>query len=362
MRMPKHRKSKTGARTRALVGEASRLKSLDTPPMQLSGAEEEPGEEEPREQQDGGTVDSVLSVARGARCPHSARASRLACVHGQCPLSQRCFRCCTCAVSGEIEDGVWANGVYATRSCRTGRRDRPRHPTRTGQEVSHRSLDAAARPALNDLLALTVPQDPGAIISVSAVPDQTTGRGYQDRSACWQCSFCRGELRAWVRSEGTTRTGGNEIKGGTSPNRPCACCGSAMEPNRATGPSAAIEYCHRCGREPLCACCSNFEFGWPPAIDMRWARLTFTAANAFPRTVAGVERVRLVTCCHCMGELGQEHEDPEQPLPITHGRPEGWRLCSQCVITMIRHGNGMRTWRHSCTRGGSQHAQTALVN
>ena len=257
---------------------------------------------------------------------------------------------------------MWANGVYATRSCRTGRRDRPRHPSRTGQEVNHRSLDAAARPALNDLLALTVPQDPGAIISVSAVPDQTTGRGYQDRSACWQCSFCRGELRAWVRSEGATRTGGNEIKVGTSQNRPCARCGSAMEPNRATGPSAAIEYCHRCGREPLCACCSNFEFGWPPAIDMRWARLTFTAANAFPRTVVGVERVRLVTCCHCMGELGQEHEDPEQPLPITHGRPEGWRLCSQCVITMITHGDGMRTWRHSCTRGGSQHAQTALVN
>ena len=155
-----------------------------------------------------------------------------------------------------------------------------------------------------------------------------------------------------------TRTGGNEIKGGTSPNRPCGCCGSAMEPNRATGPSAAIEYCHRCGREPLCASCSNFEFGWSPAIDMRWARLTFAAANAFPRTVAGVERVQLVTCCHCMGELGEEHEDPEQPLPITHGRPEGWRLCSQCVITMIRHGDGMRTWRHSCTRGGSQHAQT----
>ena len=237
--------------------------------MQLSGAEEESGEEEPREQQDGGIVDSVLSVPRGASCPHSG-ASRPACVHG-----------CFCAVSGEIEDDVWANEVSATRRCRTGRRDRPRHPSQAGL-VSHRSLDAASRPALSDLLALTVPQDPGAIISVSAVPDQTTGRGYQDRSAWdWQ------------------GISGNEIKCGTCPNRPCACCGSAFEDVQCSGichteinrircgqrcglgrghrgihccqgcllhpeprglpPLLAVflEHCHRCRREPLCASCSN---------------------------------------------------------------------------------------------------------
>ena len=73
------------------------------------------------------------------------------------------------------------------------------------------------------------------------------------------------------------------------------------------------------------------------------------------------ERSPVVTCCHCMGELGQEHEDPEQPLPITHGRPEGWRVCSQCVSIILRHDDWRRTWRYSCTRGGSQHAQAPLL-
>jgi len=145
-------------------------------------------------------------------------------------------------------------------------------------------------------------------------------------------------------------------RGGTSLNRRCACCSSAMEQNGAGDPVVAVEYCHRCDLEPLCAACSNYEFGLPEPRDMRWARLTLAAANAFPRTVDGIERPLQATCCRCLGVLGQEHISPEQPLPISCGRPEGWTACDQCRFNLVRLKGGRFFWRHSCTRDTSQHS------
>ena len=75
--------------------------------------------------------------------------------------------------------------------------------------------------------------------------------------------------------------------GGVSANRTCACCGTVMEQNEPDAPVVGTEYCSQCGREPLCAACANGVVGWPTPIDMRWARLTYRAANEFPRTAGG---------------------------------------------------------------------------
>ena len=69
-----------------------------------------------------------------------------------------------------------------------------------------------------------------------------------------------------------------------------------MEQNQPLHHVVVTDYCKLCGREPLCAACANFMFGWLAPIDMRWARLTYRAANAFPMLVAGVEHSRMVIC------------------------------------------------------------------
>ena len=147
---------------------------------------------------------------------------------------------------------------------------------------------------------------------------------------------------------------------GIATNRVCACCGSPMEQNRAYDSTVHVEYCHRCGREPLCAGCSYFEFGWPAAIDLRWARLTERALRIHRRTVRGQERSRLVTCCFCMHIVGDEHINPERPLPISDGRPEGWLHCDQCVLFARRHNNGALRWHHYCPRHGRQSGDTQV--
>ena len=82
-----------------------------------------------------------------------------------------------------------------------------------------------------------------------------------------------------------------------------------------------------CGREPLCRSCANFER--PVGTDVRWTILTAMANEAaavgrMRRTVAGVERAWDVVCCFCLGQLGEEHNEPEQPLAIhPEARPEG---------------------------------------
>ena len=86
-----------------------------------------------------------------------------------------------------------------------------------------------------------------------------------------------------------------------------------MKQNQPLAPVVATEYCSQCGREPLCAACANFVFGCPEPIDMRWARLTHRAANAFPRTTMGAEHMPVVLCCRCRGLPEPLHDNPEQP-------------------------------------------------
>ncbi|MDA8582968.1 hypothetical protein N9L68_02020 [bacterium] len=141
--------------------------------------------------------------------------------------------------------------------------------------------------------------------------------------------------------------------GGVSMNRSCACCGIVMEQNEPRSPVTPREYCYICGREPLCAVCSNFIFGGPSLYDVRWGMLTYRAARANPRTAATAERVELVICCRCRG--GIEHRPEEQPLAIGPWRPEGWRLCTRCSITRIMQRDGRTIWRYSCPEQWRHH-------
>ena len=76
---------------------------------------------------------------------------------------------------------------------------------------------------------------------------------------------------------------------GIQSNRVCACCGSAMEPNR-PGYNAPNEYCWFCRKEPLCGGCAWGVGGWPMPIDWRWAYLSWLIAarqpTAWPRPTA----------------------------------------------------------------------------
>ena len=135
--------------------------------------------------------------------------------------------------------------------------------------------------------------------------------------------------------------------GGTCRNQCCECCGSPMEQNRPRDPVVAVEYRHRCNREPLCASCTHYEWG-VDLRDRRWWLLTLNAMTVVPRTVARIERPLLATCCICMGTLGTEHDNPERPASISHGRPEGWTTCSSCTFTRVDLGGGRFYWQHSC--------------
>ena len=74
------------------------------------------------------------------------------------------------------------------------------------------------------------------------------------------------------------------------------------------------------------------------------------------RIVAGVERTWDVVCCFCLGQLGEEHNEPEQPLAIhPEARPEGWVLCSQCTIAWETLRDGSHTWVHQCPRCDTWH-------
>ena len=135
--------------------------------------------------------------------------------------------------------------------------------------------------------------------------------------------------------------------GRTCRNQCCECCGSPMEQNRPRDPVVAVEYRHRCNREPLCASCTHYEWG-VDLRDRRWWLLTLNAMTVVPRTVARIERPLLATCCICMGTLGTEHDNPERPESISHGRPEGWTTCSSCTFTRVDLGGGRFYWQHSC--------------
>ena len=109
----------------------------------------------------------------------------------------------------------------------------------------------------------------------------------------------------------------------------------------------ASDYCYICGREPLCRSCATFE--WPASTDVRWAILTGRAHEAAEagrtrRTVAGVERAWDALCCFCLGQLGENHFNPQQPHPINpDARPEGWVFCSQCTLATETLRVGSRT-------------------
>ena len=109
----------------------------------------------------------------------------------------------------------------------------------------------------------------------------------------------------------------------------CACCGTAMEQNEPDRPVIAREYCAFCGREPLCAACSNFIIGMVGAYDVGWGRLTYRAAGAIPRTAAGPERAELVICCRCRGGIYHRTEQAEQPIALGPYTQDGVETMSQ---------------------------------
>ena len=84
--------------------------------------------------------------------------------------------------------------------------------------------------------------------------------------------------------------------------------------------------------------------------DFRWERLTAAAAASTtgPRTAATGEIRMGVQCCQCRGQLDQEHEAPEHPLPIIPGRPVGWMTCPHCRLSYGTLDNGARIQHHSC--------------
>ena len=132
---------------------------------------------------------------------------------------------------------------------------------------------------------------------------------------------------------------------GVQPNRACACCGSAMEQNTASYSCGPNEYCTTCGREPLCGACTwPIRLGDLRAEDERWTRLT-----------QGRERRWEVECCRCRGVVDEEHQNPEQPLPIASHRPCGWLLCPWCTPTIRTLPNGSRLIEYWCNRHHHEH-------
>ena len=78
----------------------------------------------------------------------------------------------------------------------------------------------------------------------------------------------------------------------------------------------------------------------------RWSRRCSLCEELVQRPLV-VNRC-LATCCICMGTLGTEHDNPEKPESISHGRPEGWTTCSSCTFTRVDLGGGRFYWQHSC--------------
>ena len=144
----------------------------------------------------------------------------------------------------------------------------------------------------------------------------------------------------------------SQVRAGVGANQVCACCGCAMDCNQASWDHVrASDYCCECGRDPLCRSCAHFVR--PAEIDIRWTFLTAVAdreaaAGRVRRTVAGVERAWDIVCCFCLGQLGEEHDEPEQPLAIHPARPEGWTMCDECVVTYETLRDGSRQWVHRC--------------
>ena len=125
-----------------------------------------------------------------------------------------------------------------------------------------------------------------------------------------------------------------------------------MEQNTGMGSAVSNQYCGICGRQPLCGSCSHgmwWQVGFPMR-DFRWERLTAAAAASTtgPRTAATGEIRIGVQCCQCRGQLDQEHEAPEHPLPIIPGRPVGWMTCPHCRLSYGTLDNGARIQHHSC--------------
>ena len=143
-----------------------------------------------------------------------------------------------------------------------------------------------------------------------------------------------------------------EVQGGITGNRSCGCCGAPMEQNLTDGSAVANQYCGICGRQPLCGSCPHgmwWQVGFPMR-DFRWERLTAAAAASTtgPRTAATGE-VRIgVQCCQCRGQLDQEHEAPEHPLPIIPGRPVGWTTCPHYRSSYSTLEDGAIIRHHSC--------------
>ena len=74
-----------------------------------------------------------------------------------------------------------------------------------------------------------------------------------------------------------------------------------------------------------------------------------------PLTLVGMS-AWLMLCCRCRALPPPLHENHEQPLPIIPRRPEGWRLCSRCLVTIVHHDDGQRSFRYSCS--SCQHPET----
>ena len=92
-------------------------------------------------------------------------------------------------------------------------------------------------------------------------------------------------------------------------------------------------------------------------MDRRCARLTDRSARSSHPVADGPESTREVYCCRCRGGIGFLHlEDQERPLPISQGRPEGWRLCTRCATTIETCTGGRRIYRHGSDRTGVQRA------
>ena len=53
-------------------------------------------------------------------------------------------------------------------------------------------------------------------------------------------------------------------------------------------------------------------------------------------------------CCTCRAQPNPEHQNPEQPLTIAPGRPEGWRPCPRCRLDIIILDDGSRVLQSYC--------------
>lgn len=142
-----------------------------------------------------------------------------------------------------------------------------------------------------------------------------------------------------------------------------------MEQKTALGSAASNQYFSVCERAPLCSACTHGlwrQVGFP-MLDFRWGRLAAAAAasQTEPRTAATGEVRLAAQCCHCRGELDQEHYAPEHPLPIIPGRPVGWITCARCRLTYSHGDNGARIQHHSCpsqNRGGNRSRNIQKLN